>query len=155
MKNVSARFCGRYSRLRGRVRVRKAGRGSVCIGACVDSQYYAQIINKPKVRLTTRELHIPANRIIRVPSLIFVSFAQVIFDGEDSGALDISESRLRELKLVSCRFMTPAHLRRTVDSLVSLGIWDVIERVVVQRCERLTYKDVLDIVGRERLRYIF
>ncbi|KLO16159.1 hypothetical protein SCHPADRAFT_223065 [Schizopora paradoxa] len=102
---------------------------------------------------------VPLERIIRVHSVTLSSFVPVLLTDEldDGGVLSTipnGSCLLRELKFIECENMTSVDLEYTVDSLESLGIWNYIERVVVQDCKHLVYDEVVDLVGEERLQYL-
>ncbi|KLO08291.1 hypothetical protein SCHPADRAFT_944561 [Schizopora paradoxa] len=108
-----------------------------------------------------RTLNLPLDGVFHIPSVTLSSCLRVIFtqesdlDSENALVSEHNEScRLRELKFIGCEYMTPVNLRHTVDSLEALGVWDRIERVVVQDCDLLRYSDVVNIVGERRLQYL-
>ncbi|KLO05824.1 hypothetical protein SCHPADRAFT_946583 [Schizopora paradoxa] len=119
-----------------------------------DSSDYKLTDGESKIPLDAREVQIPLNRILHVPTMVLSSFIPILFtqdiDGED-GHTYINGRRLTELKLIGCENMTSAHLKRTVESLELLGAWDDIKWVVVQECEHLKFEDVIDVVGEQRL----
>ena len=79
---------------------------------------------------------------------------QELDGGGVSSAITRESCRLRELNLVKCENMTSVNLRNTVDSLKFLGVWNGMERVVVQRSKHLVYDEVVDIIGEERLQHL-
>ncbi|KLO05826.1 hypothetical protein SCHPADRAFT_1002683 [Schizopora paradoxa] len=103
--------------------------------------------NAPETSVNGRELRIPLERIPHVRTLTLSSSIEVMFtldDNEKSSmeSTNAYDCRLQELRFVECENMTSAHLRRTVDSLESLGAWKKIERVDVQECQYLTHEDI-------------
>ncbi|KLO06707.1 hypothetical protein SCHPADRAFT_681027 [Schizopora paradoxa] len=112
--------------------------------------------DEEKVSPDARTSHIPLDRILHFRTVALSSFVQVLFTQEagDADPARISEGRLRELRFVECKNMTSAHLKGTVDSLESLGVWDDIERIVVKKCEQLVYNEIVEVVGEKRLQYI-
>ncbi|KLO06704.1 hypothetical protein SCHPADRAFT_945866 [Schizopora paradoxa] len=109
-----------------------------------------------KVSPGERTSHIPLDRIFHIPTVTLSSFVQVLLiqKAVDTNFGLISGRRLRELRFIECENMTSAHLKRTVDSLESLGVWNGIERVVVKECEHLVYDEIIESVGEKRLQYI-
>ncbi len=45
-------------------------------------------------------------------------------------------------------------LQETIQSLKDVGVWDTLERVVIVDCKTLEYDIALDVVGREKLRFL-
>jgi len=101
---------------------------------------------------------IPLNRIPAVSTLNITAFTQVrlireTYVGADGSDSRIESCRLREVRFCGCEGVEIEDLRLTVQSLKESESWDVLERVVVEGCSSLEYGAVLELIGKERLRY--
>ncbi|KLO16156.1 hypothetical protein SCHPADRAFT_887924 [Schizopora paradoxa] len=101
-------------------------------------------------------LIIPFDRISHIPTVEFSSLGRVVFVHE-AGEEDLrnigasTQCRLQEMKFVGCKDMVPGDLKRAIDSMESLGVWNSVKRVVMENCAHLSYDEVVDVVGKEKL----
>lgn len=102
-------------------------------------------------------INIPLAKIPRVSSLCITTFGRVSFSRQRQrrkGRGAKGPSALREVQFISCVNMDVEGLRLAITSLKDVGAWDLLDRVVIKGCDLLDYDSTLEIVGKERLRFM-
>lgn len=102
------------------------------------------------LKMLPRTFTIPLDEIPRVSSLTLSTFTRAVFTRNETSA----PSGLRELRFKECESLVGGEVERTVQSLKDVGAWHNLERFVVEDCKALEYGVALDVIGREKLRYI-
>ncbi|KLO05827.1 hypothetical protein SCHPADRAFT_946586 [Schizopora paradoxa] len=98
------------------------------------------------------------DRIIHIPSVTISSCFPVDFtlDSDFVSHADMGERyNLRELRFIGCDNWTAVNVKSTVNTLSRLGVRDDIKRVVVQNCKHLARQDLMDVVGEEKLHFVY
>ncbi|KLO08295.1 hypothetical protein SCHPADRAFT_1001041 [Schizopora paradoxa] len=123
-----------------------------CIGGCMSLE---PTISNP-FRTTT--LNIPFDRMLHIPTVTLSTPFRVVSvhpeDGADSRIQWSEQCRLRELKLIGCENMMSMDLKQIIGTLRVLGVWDNIEHIVVEDCVHLSYDEVEDVLGKEKLQFL-
>ncbi|KLO06369.1 hypothetical protein SCHPADRAFT_933116 [Schizopora paradoxa] len=91
-------------------------------------------------------LQIPLNRVPHLSCLTLTTFTQVRFSREGS----VEPCHLRKVHFQGCSRMDGV---AAIQSLKDAGVWESVERVVVEDCRDFEYEMALESVGEERLRF--
>ncbi|KLO13739.1 hypothetical protein SCHPADRAFT_997160 [Schizopora paradoxa] len=113
-------------------------------------------VNGPPPKMTPSVFPISLEIIPAVANLTFTTFTQIIFTRKVHAKGDTGRNLcpLREIRFKECNQITADDLLPAVQSLKDAGVWDTLERFVVENCEFVDYEMVLELVGKERLVYL-
>lgn len=104
---------------------------------------------------------IPLGRVPTVSTLVVTTCTQITFNREcharpNGKKLKINSkpSCLREIRFCGCEDLNIGDLRIAVHSLKGIGYWGALEKVTIEDCSALNYKEAVAVVGKEKLHYL-
>ncbi|KLO12432.1 hypothetical protein SCHPADRAFT_941254 [Schizopora paradoxa] len=119
-----------------------------------------QVMGLHSSTIPSKRLVIPLDRMPFVKVMSLTTSFHTTFTGDKSerpsgrGSYQPNRScALREVRLRSCHYMTIWQLQQMVQSLKEFGVWDALEKFVIEDCASVTLDRALEIIGPERLTY--